>query len=82
MLLGYFPGNPEEQSIREFQDIGLADSGNLLPAISTGIFKGKADNTPASATSHWKATPVASGTRLAASVTSGPIPSPGIRVTL
>ena len=36
---------------------------------------------PASCTSHWNATPVASSTRRVASAISGPVPSPGIRVT-
>ena len=36
---------------------------------------------PASTRSHSKATPLASRTRVAASVSSGPMPSPGISVT-
>ena len=38
-------------------------------------------STPASSTSHWMSTPVASMQNLVASASSGPTPSPGIRVT-
>ena len=49
-------------------------SGRGVPASSI-------TSTPACRTSHSKSTPVASRTRRAASVSSGPVPSPGISVT-
>ena len=49
-------------------------SGSGVPASSI-------TSTPASRTSQSKSTPVASRTRRVASVSSGPVPSPGMRVT-
>ena len=49
-------------------------SGSGVPASSM-------TSTPAWRTSHSRATPVASRTRRVASVSSGPVPSPGMRVT-
>ena len=48
--------------------------GSGVPAVSI-------TSTPASRTSHVNATPVASSTRRVASVSSGPVPSPGTSVT-
>src|SRR3954452_15423302 len=50
-------------------------SGNGLPSLAA------IDSSPAERTSHSKSTPVASSTRRLASVSSGPVPSPGMRVT-
>ena len=52
----------------------MTESGSGVPAVSMM-------STPASCTSHSKATPVASRTRFVASAISGPVPSPGIKVT-
>ena len=49
-------------------------SGSGVPAVSI-------TSTPASRTSQSNATPVASSTRRVASVSSGPVPSPGMSVT-
>ena len=49
-------------------------SGSGVPAVSI-------TSTPAWRTSQSKPTPVASSTRRVASVSSGPVPSPGTRVT-
>ena len=48
--------------------------GSGVPAVSI-------TSTPASRTSHVNETPVASSTRRVASVSSGPVPSPGTSVT-
>ena len=50
------------------------DSGSGVPSASI-------TSTPACRTSHSNGTPVASSTRRVASVSSGPVPSPGISVT-
>ena len=50
-------------------------------ASGSGVPSRSMTSTPASCTSHWIFTPVASTHRLAASASSGPTPSPVINVT-
>ena len=50
-------------------------------SCGSGVPADSITSTPASFTSQSKETPVASSTRRVASVSSGPVPSPGIRVT-
>src|SRR5215208_7074659 len=52
-----------------------ASAGSGLPSLAA------IDSSPAERRSHSKSTPVASSTRRLASVSSGPVPSPGMRVT-
>ena len=56
-----------------FSDASVA-SGNGLPCL-------RYSSMPASWRSQLKSTPVASSTRRVASVSSGPVPSPGMKVT-
>src|SRR5579862_5119359 len=55
--------------------LSMTEGGSGVPAVSM-------ISTPASWMSQLNATPVASSTRLAASTSSGPVPSPRMSVTL